>query len=130
MNIKKELKYTKSHEWVKLEGEKALIGITDFAQNHMGDIVFLDLPKNGDELKAGELLGVVESVKAAADVYSPLSGTVEESNTELVDDPGQINKDPYQSWFVKLLLKDLGELDQLLDAAAYEELCEKEEESV
>ena len=127
MEIKKELKYTKSHEWVKVDGDKALIGITDFAQSHMGDIVFLDLPKEGDELTLGGLLGVVESVKAAADVYSPVSGTVEESNKALEDEPDKINKEPYESWFVRVLLKDLSELDQLLDAAAYEELCAKEE---
>ena len=127
MEIKKELKYTKSHEWVKVDGEKALIGITDFAQSHMGDIVFLDLPKVGDGLTVGGLLGVVESVKAAADVYSPLSGTVEETNTEIVDDPSQINAAPYESWFVKVVLKDFTELDQLLDSSAYEELCRKEE---
>ncbi|MDX9889034.1 MAG: glycine cleavage system protein GcvH [Anaerovoracaceae bacterium] len=126
MEIKKELKYTKSHEWVKVDGDKALIGITDFAQSHMGDIVFLDLPKDGDELTVGGLLGVVESVKAAADVYSPLSGTVDETNTKIVDDPSQINRAPYESWFVKLVLKDLTELDQLLDSSAYEEVCRKE----
>ena len=127
MEIKKELKYTKSHEWVKVDGDKALIGITDFAQSHMGDIVFLELPKNGDELIVGGLLGVVESVKAAADVYSPVSGTVEESNKAFEDEPDKINKEPYESWFVKVELKDLSELDQLLDASAYEELCAKEE---
>jgi len=127
MEIKKELKYTKSHEWVKVDGDKALIGISDFAQSHMGDIVFLDLPKDGDELTVGGLLGVVESVKAAADVYSPVSGTVEETNNEIVDDPSQINVAPYESWFVKVVLKDLTELDQLLDSSAYEELSAKEE---
>ncbi len=127
MEIKKELKYTKSHEWVKVDGDKALIGITDFAQSHMGDIVFLDLPKDGDELTVGGLLGVVESVKAAADVYSPVSGTVDEANAEIVDDPSKINTAPYESWFVRVSLKDLTELDQLLDSSAYEELCGKEE---
>ena len=127
MEIKKELKYTKSHEWVKVDGDKALIGITDFAQSHMGDIVFLDLLKDGDELTVGGLLGVVESVKAAADVYSPVSGTVDEANAEIVDDPSKINTAPYESWFVRVSLKDLTELDQLLDSSAYEELCGKEE---
>ena len=123
MEIKNELKYTKSHEWVKVEGDKALIGITDFAQSHMGDIVFLDLPKDGDELTLGGLLGVVESVKAAADVYCPVSGTVEGVNKELMDNPGQINEDAFQSWLVSVLLSDSTELDELLDAAAYEKLC-------
>jgi glycine cleavage system H protein len=126
MMIKEDLKYTKSHEWVKVEGDKVLIGITDYAQKHMGEIVFVDLPADGAELNAVELLGVIESVKAAADVYSPVSGTVDQINEELMDDPGLINKDAFQSWIVRVVLNDLTELDELLDAVAYKELCAKE----
>lgn len=123
MQIIEGLKYTKSHEWVKVEGNKALVGITDYAQNHLGEIVFVELPEDGAELAAGDPLGVVESVKAAADVYSPVSGTVEKINEELMDNPGQLNEDAFQSWLVSVLLSDSEELDGLLDAAAYEKLC-------
>lgn len=123
MQIIEGLKYTKSHEWVKVEGNTALVGITDYAQNHLGEIVFVELPEEGTELATGDPLGVVESVKAASDVYSPVSGTVEKINEELIDNPGQINGDAFQSWFVSVLLSDKGELDELLDAAAYEKLC-------
>lgn len=127
MQIIDGLKYTKSHEWVKVEGDKAFVGLTDYAQGHLGEIVFVDLPEVGAELSAGDTLGVVESVKAAADVYTAVSGTVEEINEELMDNPGNINEDAYQSWLVAIKLNDPKELDQLLDAAAYEELCHEED---
>ncbi|MEL7566169.1 MAG: glycine cleavage system protein GcvH [Dehalobacterium sp.] len=127
MQIIDGLKYTKSHEWVKVEGNKAFIGITDYAQGHLGEIVFVELPEVGDELTGGGALGVVESVKAAADVYTPVSGTVEEINEELLDNPGQINEDAFQSWLVSIELSNPAELDGLLDASEYEKLCSEED---
>jgi len=127
MQIINGLKYTKSHEWVKVEGNKAFIGITDYAQGHLGEIVFVELPEAGDELTSGGPLGVVESVKAAADVYAPVSGTVEEINEELLDNPGQINEDAFKSWLVSLELSNPAELDELLDASEYEKLCSEED---
>ena len=126
MKIIKELKYTTSHEWVRLEGDKAFIGITDYAQTHLGTIVFIELPELGDEISKGDSLAVVESVKAASDVYTPLSGTVITSNEDLLDDPEQINRDPYESWFVSLQLSDTSELENLLDAEEYEKLSNQE----
>lgn len=127
MDIVQDLKYTKTHEWIKIDGGKAYIGITDYAQHHLGDIVFVELPETGDELNAGDTLGVVESVKAASDVYSPVSGTVTEVNEQLADNPGEVNSAPYESWFTVIELKDLSELDALLDAEAYEKLCIEED---
>lgn len=127
MQIITGLKYSKSHEWVKVDGNKAYIGITDYAQHHLGDIVFVELPETGDEVNAGDALGVVESVKAASDVYSPVSGTVVDVNNQLADNPAEVNKAPYESWFAVLELSDLSEADALLDAEAYEKLCAEED---
>lgn len=127
MQIISGLKYTKSHEWVKVEGNKALVGITDYAQGHLGEIVFVELPEVGEELISGGPLGVVESVKAAADVYAPVSGTVGEINEELLDNPGQINQEAFDSWLISIELSDPSELDGLLGAAAYEKLCKEED---
>ncbi|ATW27037.1 glycine cleavage system protein GcvH [Candidatus Formimonas warabiya] len=127
MQVVQGLKYTKTHEWVKVEGSKGLVGLTDYAQGHLGEIVFVELPQVGDELSAGSPLGVVESVKAVSDVYAPVSGTVREINEELLDNPGNINQDPYGSWLASLELSDLSQLEALLDAAEYEKLCAEED---
>ncbi|OMH38993.1 glycine cleavage system protein GcvH [Motiliproteus sp. MSK22-1] len=128
-NIPAELKYVSSHEWIRVEGEGVVtIGITDHAQDQLGDVVFVELPEVGSSFALSDDMGVVESVKAASDLYAPLSGEVIEVNEELEDSPEQVNSDPYgDGWFVKLKLEDESELDGLLDAAAYGELCESEE---
>lgn len=118
--------YSKEHEWVKAEGGSAYIGITDYAQQALGDIVFADGEPVGTKIKAGGTVGVVESVKAASDVFSPVSGTVEEINTALADAPESVNTDPYDSWIVKLKLDDAGQLDALMDARAYAAFCGEE----
>ncbi|NLY18420.1 MAG: glycine cleavage system protein GcvH [Clostridiaceae bacterium] len=120
------LKYSKEHEWVKVDGNKAYIGITDHAQNSLGEIVFVELPETGAELNSGDVLGVVESVKAASDVYTPVSGVVAEVNEELEESPEKINEAPYESWIAVLELSDLSELDKLLDAGEYEKYCKEE----
>lgn len=120
------LKYSKDHEWVKVEGNKAIIGITDYAQDSLGDIVFIDLPEVGRNVKAGDAVAVVESVKAASDVYSPVSGIVVEVNTALEASPELINQDPYGNWILVLEMLDPGELDALMDAEGYERFCEEE----
>ena len=124
MNFPKELRYSKSHEWVRIEDGIATIGLTDYAQHELGDLVFVNLPEEGDELTAGEALGDVESVKAVSDVYSPVSGTVLQINEELIDHPELINEAPYDAWFVKV--GSLTEKEELLDAADYEAFCEEE----
>ncbi len=118
--IKPELKYAKSHEWVKVEGNVATIGITDHAQHELTDVVFVELPAVGRKVKAGEACAVVESVKTASDIYSPVSGEIVEVNQAVVDQPALVNIDPYSGgWFYKLKLADPGELNQLLDSAQY-----------
>jgi glycine cleavage system H protein len=128
-NIPSDLKYTQSHEWVRDEGDGTVtIGITDHAQEALGDLVFVELPEVGNSFDAGEDAAVVESVKAASDVYSPLGGEVVEANEILADAPETINEDPYEDgWIYKLRLVDAGELDGLMDADAYAEHCESEE---
>jgi len=124
-----EFHYTKEHEWIRVEGEKATIGITDFAQNQLGDVVFVELPESGDELKAHDTLGVVESVKAVSDIYSPVSGEVLEANEGLNDDPEVLNQDPHgKGWIIKLKLKDKSELEDLMTASEYEKYLEGLEE--
>ena len=121
MNIPPSLKYTKSHEWVRLEADGSVtIGITDHAQAALGDIVFLDLPAAGRAVQAGDEVAVVESVKAASDIYAPVGGEVIAINEALADSPESVNSDPYGSWFFKLKPSDTSELDKLLDAAAYQ----------
>jgi len=121
MEFPEELKYTEEHEWVLVEGDLAMIGITDFAQDALGDVVFVELPAVGTEVTTGKAFGVVESVKAVSDVYAPVSGTVEEINEELPDAPEIINTSPYgDGWMIKIRMSDLGELDRLMDAAAYQ----------
>ncbi|MBM6884762.1 glycine cleavage system protein GcvH [Pseudoflavonifractor phocaeensis] len=124
MNIPKELQYTKSHEWLLVEDGVATVGLTDFAQDALGDIVFVNLPQPGDQVSAGEALGDVESVKAVSDVLSPVSGVVAEVNEELLDNPALVNEDPYGAWLVKV--EQLTGEEELLDAAAYEAHCAEE----
>ena len=126
MNIPAELSYSKSHEWVSKEGGVATIGLTDYAQSELGDLVFVNLPEVGDEVVAGEALGDVESVKAVSDVYSPVSGRVAEINEALFDAPESINEDPYGAWFIKV--EDITDEEELLDADSYAAYCESEGE--
>ncbi len=119
-------KYTKEHEWIQSNGSSATIGITDYAQNSLGDIVFVDMPKVGAELTAGNTFGTVESVKAVSDLFSPASGTVTETNADLATSPEKVNKDPHASWMVKITLKNASELDSLLSPADYEKFVAEE----
>jgi glycine cleavage system H protein len=119
-------KYTKEHEWISADGTAASVGITDYAQSSLGDIVFVDLPKVGDALEAGKIFGSVESVKAVSDLYSPASGTVTAVNEELKNKPEKINEDANGTWMLKLTLKDASELDKLLSAADYEKFVREE----
>ncbi len=117
--------YTKEHEWVSVEGDSATVGITDFAQGQLGDVVFVEVPDAGREVSQGGEAAVVESVKAASDVYAPVSGTVTEGNQALVDDPALVNSDPEgEGWFFKLTLSDSGQLDGLMNADQYKTYCE------
>ena len=125
MNIPNELQYTRSHEWLLTEDGVATIGLTDFAQDALGDIVFVNLPQPGDEVNAGEAFGDVESVKAVSDVISPVSGVVLEVNDELVDNPALVNEDPYGAWLIKV--EQITGEEELLDAGAYEAHCAAEE---
>ncbi len=120
------LYYSESHEWVKVEGNVAIVGITDFAQHEMGDLSYVDMPEVDDEIEAGEEFGAVESVKAASDLYSPVSGTVIEINEELEDSPELLNEDAFANWIIKVEMSDPSELEALMDAAAYEEMCANE----
>ena len=113
------LYYSESHEYVKVEGDFGFIGITDFAQHELGNVVYVDMPEVDDEVTAGEEFGAVESVKAASDLMCPVSGTVVEVNEALEDEPGLINKDAFENWIIKVELSDKSELDALMDAAAY-----------
>jgi len=124
MNFPAELKYTKDHEWIKMEGDIAIIGITDFAQDALGDVVYINLPEVGDEVTAGESFGDVESVKAVSDVMSPVSGTICAINDELEDSPENLNSDPYGSWIIKV--EGITGQEDLMDAAAYEAFCAEE----
>jgi glycine cleavage system H protein len=121
-----DYKYTKEHEWLKSDGKSATIGITDHAQESLGDIVFVELPKPGAEITAGKTFGSVESVKAVSDLYAPASGTVTEVNGELATAPEKINKDAHGSWMIKLTLKDPNELNGLLSSADYEKFVAEE----
>lgn len=123
MNIPKELKYSKEHEWVRVEGNKAYIGITDFAQSELGDIVFVELPEVGDEVQADEPFGSVESVKTVSELYAPVSGKVLEVNGALTDSPELVNESPYdKAWMIVVEMSSSDELNALLDAEAYEKL--------
>ena len=119
--------YSESHEWVKVDGETAIIGISDHAQQALGNIVYVDMPEEEDEVTANEDFGAVESVKAASDLISPVSGVVVEVNEALADAPELLNKDAYENWIIKVKMDDPEELKNLMDAAAYEKFCENEE---
>ena len=119
------LYYSESHEYVRVEGEYGYIGITDYAQNALGNVVYVDMPDVDDEVTAGEEFGAVESVKAASDLISPVSGTVAEVNEALDDQPELVNQDAYENWIIKVEMSDKAELDNLMDAKAYEEFCAK-----
>jgi glycine cleavage system H protein len=121
-----DFKYTKEHEWIKVDGTTGTIGITDHAQNSLGDIVFVELPKVGTELKAGQSFGTVESVKAVSDLFAPVSGTVNEVNGALATSPEKVNSDAHSAWMVKVALKDPSELSGLLSAADYEKFIAEE----
>jgi glycine cleavage system H protein len=126
MNVPENLRYTSEHEWIRVEGKRAVVGITDYAQQSLGDIVFVELPEVGDALKAGAPFGVVESVKAVSDLYAPLTGTVVERNDALLDEPELINSDAYQSYMIVIDIADEAEVNALIDAAAYTALFEQE----
>ena len=117
------LYYSESHEYVRVEGEYGYIGITDYAQNALGNVVYVDMPEVDDEVTAGEEFGAVESVKAASDLMAPVSGTVVEVNEALEDQPELVNQDAYENWIIKVEMSDKSELDNLMDAAAYEAFC-------
>ena len=119
------LYYSESHEFVRVEGDFGFVGITDYAQNALGNVVYVDMPEVDDEVEAGEEFGAVESVKAASDIISPVSGTIVEVNDALDDQPELLNQDAYENWIIKVELSDKAELDSLMDAAAYEAFCEK-----
>ncbi|HMB16093.1 MAG TPA: glycine cleavage system protein GcvH [Pelovirga sp.] len=128
MDIPDDLKYSEEHQWVQVEDDIALVGISDFAQEQLGEIVFLELPEVGDQLQSGKPYGVVESAKTVSDLYAPVSGDVVEINDELPDSPESINSSPYEDgWLIKVKLTDPAELDDLLDAASYDEMIEDEE---
>ena len=120
MNVPAELKYTKEHEWIRVEGEEAYVGITDYAQSQLGDIVFVEVETEGDNLEAGDTFGSIEAVKTVSDLYMPVSGEVLEFNSELEDQPDLVNKDPYgKGWIIKVKVEDEAQLDGLLNADAY-----------
>ncbi len=125
--IPQDLKYTKKHEWVKIEGDEAVFGLTDYAQGELGDITFVELPQSGREIKQSEAIATVESVKAASDIYAPISGSITEVNSSLQDAPETINQTPYkEGWICRVKVTDASEQDNLMDAAAYEKYLKKE----
>ena len=128
MRIPEELLYTKDHEWVKVEGQKVWIGITDFAQEHLGDIVFVELPEVDTEVEAGNSVAVIQSVKAVSSVYSAVAGTVAEANAELEEAPEKLNEEPYENWILAVEMSNSDGLQGLMNAAAYEQLCLQQEE--
>lgn len=127
MNLPEELKYSKEHEWVRVEGNRAYIGITDFAQSELGDIVFVELPEEGDDVSQDDTFGSVESVKTVSELYSPVSGKVVEVNRELEDAPELVNESPYEKgWMIVVEMSDSSELEKLMDANAYEKMVTEE----
>ncbi len=128
-NIPEDLHYSKDHEWVRVEGDVAVIGITDYAQNSLGDVVYVELPKAGEEFAANESFGSVESVKAVSEMFSPVSGAVVTINDALADEPEKVNGDPYgEGWMIRVRLSNPGEVDSLLTAAEYEDFTKAETE--
>ena len=127
MNIPAELKYSKEHEWVRVEDKLATVGITDYAQEELGDIVNIELPEEGDDIAKDEAFGAVESVKASSEIFSPLSGKIAEVNEPLLDGPETVNEDPYdEGWMVKIEMSDTSELNDLMDSAGYEAYIKEE----
>ncbi len=125
MKIPADLKYTEDHEWVKVEGDTAVVGITDYAQNELGDVVFIEIETEGEELDQGETFGTVEAVKTVSDLFMPVSGTVSEVNQELADEPELVNKDPYgKGWMIKISVSDTAQLDNLMSAEDYKKMIE------
>lgn len=123
MNIPQELKYTKEHEWVRVEGDFAFIGVTDFAQSELGDIVFVEVETEGEEVAQDDIFGTVEAVKTVSDLFMPISGEVVEFNQTLVDEPQKVNEDPYgQGWMIKIKIEDSSQIDALLSAEDYQDL--------
>lgn len=127
MKVCKDLYYTNDHEWVKVEGGEAYIGITDFAQHNLGDIVYVELPEIDDEFEKEEAFSAVESVKAASDIYLPIDGKVIEVNEVLIDDPALLNSDPYDNWIAKVEISDKSQIDELMTSEEYEKLLAEEE---
>ena len=128
-NVPEDLHYSKDHEWVRVDGGEAIIGITDYAQNSLGDVVYVELPKTGDEFAANEAFGSVESVKAVSEVFTPVTGTVAQINESLADEPEAVNSDPYGSgWMIRIKMSNAGEVDSLLTAAEYEDFTKAESE--
>jgi glycine cleavage system H protein len=119
------MKFTKDHEWIKTEGDDAFIGITDYAQKALGEIVFVELPQTGAQVEAGDGIGTVESVKTVSDIYTPIDGEVVQVNTALEEVPGMINEAPYENWIAALKMSDPSQLDALMDEAAYKQFCEE-----
>ncbi len=126
MKIVSGLYYTKDHEWVKVEGKEALVGITDFAQHALGAIVYVELPELDEEIEGEESFGTIESVKAASDMLMPVTGTVLEVNEDLENDPSLVNSDPYENWIMKISLSNPADLDELMNAEEYEAFCNEE----
>ena len=128
-NVPEDLHYSKDHEWVRVDGDQAIIGITDYAQNSLGDVVYVELPKAGDEFAANESFGSVESVKAVSEVFTPIAGTVVKINEALADEPESVNSDSYgEGWMIRLKMANPGEVDSLLTAAEYEDFTKAESE--
>jgi glycine cleavage system H protein len=128
-NVPEDLHYSKDHEWVRVDGNEAIIGITDYAQNSLGDVVYVELPKAGESFSAGESFGSVESVKAVSEVFTPISGAIAKINELLADEPEQVNSDPYgQGWMIRVQMSNPGEVDSLLTAAEYEDFTKAESE--
>lgn len=128
-NVPEDLHYSKDHEWVRVEGDGAIVGITDYAQNSLGDVVYVELPKVGEEFAAHEPFGSVESVKAVSEVFSPVTGSIVDVNGSLNDEPEKVNNDPYgEGWMIRIKLQSSGEVDSLLTAAEYEDFTKAEKE--
>jgi len=128
-NVPEDLHYSKDHEWVRVEGDQAIIGVTDYAQNSLGDVVYVELPKAGDKFAASEPFGSVESVKAVSEVFTPIAGVITSINESLADEPEKVNSDPYgDGWMIRLRMDNPGEVDSLLSAAEYEDFTKAESE--
>lgn len=125
MSYPADLKYTKEHEWIRVDGNTGAIGITDFAQQQLGDVVYVELPEVGSTITAGQVFGTIESVKAVSELFAPVTGEVVETNSSLKDRPDHVNSKPHETWMVKVKLVNTGEVSSLMDAAAYEQLIQK-----